>query len=187
MQERNAHDWIKADKPEGQNGRAKAFKEQYENAAEALARIQVIVFFLVNELGMNECLEILTSCRRQRSFIKAMEINLRKCKVEDEWVRPLQSTLTNLRGRFSYLHDIVIPEIIRMTDIYPYFRQKGFEVLDDYADDYFRKKKNKIMQRKVVMRLRDDISTWKKENSNEIVDYMESIAAERGNRMRRKA
>lgn len=186
MQTRSASDWLKAKKKEGKSGRSKYFLERFEEVSAELARIQVAVFFLVNELGLTECMEILASCRRQRSFLMAMEINLKKYVVDEEWSPAIQATLTNLRGRLVYLHDIVIPETIRMTDIFPYFREVGFAKLDEYAENYCTTKKAWGNQGKIVSRLRDEITAWKKAHTRDIADYMESIAAERGKMLKHR-
>lgn len=163
--------WLNAKKPEGQNEASRRFLKQVEEIDRGFAMNQEIVYFLVEHLNMYECRSLLRSGRKSRNLIKALISNLEEYAVTDEWEPALRKMVEDLRERYDYVHDNVIPESIRMTNFYPYFQEVGFSKLDDFAERHHADWKNK----RITQEFLEEITAWKKAHSNEIVDHMEAV------------
>lgn len=114
--------WLKVRKPEGQNEASRYFLRQAGEIDREFAKNQEIIYFLIEHVGLYEFRSLLRSGKKSRKLIKVLISTLEEYGVTDEWEPVLRKTVEDLRERYGYVHDSIIPESIRMTNIYPYFR-----------------------------------------------------------------
>lgn len=161
-------------KPEGMNKRSARFFREYKALEKMFSRNLIILYFLITRLDMKECYQMFVSSRKQKQFIIAVKLNLKKYAVEEKWEKDFERDVANHKRRCQHVLRI-IQENIRMTSLYPYFQTVGFERLNDFSVKYAEGEDDAATQ------LEQEIQEWNEEHSRAIEAYMASIKEERAN------
>ena len=167
------------DRPEGMNKRGKKYFLEYKTVEKEFGRNNVILYFLITRLGMNECYSMLSSGRKQKSYIRAVKVQLKEYAVTEEWEKDFERDLNSLKRRCRHVFRI-IQENIRMTEQYLYFQTIGFDRLTDFSVAYAKGEDEAADQ------LEKEIAEWNDAHRDAIDRYMESIKEERDNMIRHR-
>lgn len=173
-------DWLHAERQEGMNQRSARYFLELKEIRQEFGRNNAILFFLIKEMGMKELNSLLGSHVKQKKLVGAVMTDLKQYAMTEDWEKVFNREIRNLRERTRYVFAIIKANI-KLTEIYPYFDQVGFERLmdfsikhndgDDNADD----------------ELREEILAWNAEHQDEIKAHMEATAEERENLIRHRA
>lgn len=169
---KRANDWLNLTTRETGATKANIYLlREYKEMDREFTRILVIAYFLMVDKGMDELHSLFSSAKKQRGFIRAVIIDLKKYKVDSQWEVVLDRDLEKLFQRVNYIYKI-IRENVRLTDAYPYFKAVGFSRLIDFSitvlDDPHEENE----------KLLEEIGEWNRTHREEVDEYMESIADE---------
>lgn len=161
-------------RPKGMNQRGGKYYLEFKQIKHAeIGRNNVMLFFLINTMGMNECRMMLQSGRKQRDFCIAVMAQLKEYQVQQKYEKTFDEDVKMLHKRSEHVKKI-ISENIRLTELWPYFSAIGFQRLEDFASGY-----SKINnEQDAASQLKADIEEWNAEHQEEIKRHMESVAEE---------
>lgn len=142
--------------------------KQYERE---FSRIIIICYFLLKECKMGDVRQMFFSAKKQKEFIYAVKYDLKKYIVTDEWQKVFQRDFQKLRNRLDHVFRI-IQENIRLTDMYPYFQDVGFDRLIDFSIEY--PKDNDAC----ASQLLSEISDWKAKHPDEVEAHLQKVQPE---------
>lgn len=171
----NVNRWLNdKDRVEGMNKRSAKYFREYKQAEREKGRNIVILYYLITRYNLTGCYSMFGSERKQKKYIQAVKMSLKEYSLEQRWERDFDKDLTNLKKRTDFVFRI-IQENIRMTELYPFFREVGFDRLADFGVKYAKGDEEAADQ------LAAEISKWNAEHFGEVQSYMESIAEEKAN------
>lgn len=142
--------------------------KQYERE---FSRIIIICYFLMARCNITDVRQMFVSAKRQKDLILAIRIDLKKYEVTQEWYKVFQYTFDSFRRRLDHVFRI-IQENIRLTDMYPYFQDVGFDRLIDFSIDY--PKDNDACAEQLL----SEISDWNAKHPDEVEAHLQKVQPE---------
>lgn len=174
-------DWLEsADRPEGMNQTGKKFFLELKDIDKRMARNNTILYFLLMEYGMQEMRTMMISTSRVRSLIYKIMVQLKGWKDDDgdehpghavmpEWISVFQKNIDSFSRRADYVFAIIKKDL-EETELYPYFREVGFDRLVDFGVRYPKDKDEQARQ------LKEEIEQWNAEHQDEVDAHMAVMA-----------
>lgn len=158
------------DRPLGTNTQNLIRLRAIKQLSKLLGRNSAVAYFLICEYGMKELHTLLVSCTKQRRLCEAVIVDLKKYIVEPEWRPAFDLFEDNIEKRANHCFRI-IQEVIRLTELHPYFSEVGYEDLLDFT-------KRTIGDNSRDQMLKEAIAKYAEENPEKIAAYMRSIEHE---------
>ena len=174
-------DWFECpDRPEGMNQTAKKFFLELKDIDKRMARNNTILYFLLMEYDMQEMRTMMISTSRVRALIYKIMVQLKGWKDDDgtehqghavmpEWIQVFRKNIDSFSRRADYVFTI-IQKNLEETELYPYFREVGFDRLVDFGVRYPKDKDDQARQ------LKEEIEQWNAEHQEEIDAHMAVMA-----------
>lgn len=181
------NDWIDdPDRPEGMNQAAGFFYRELKDVDKHLARNNTILWFLLTEYGMTDMRQMMISTSRMRGLVYKLMIQLKGYRDDDgkeylghavtqEYVPAFKRDIANMRNRVEHVF-FIIKKDLEETELYPYFREVGFDRLIDFGVKYPKDNKEQVGQ------LKSEVEEWNAEHRDEVDAHMSEMAERIQNR-----
>lgn len=174
------NDWTKEDRQEGMNRRSARYFLEFKEISQEFSRNNAILYFLIKQMGMTELSGIFGSHIKQKRLVRAVMADLKQYAMTEDWEKAFDLDIRMLRERTRYVFAIIKANI-KLTELYPYFEQVGFDKLMDFSVKY------NDGDDEAADALREEIEKWNAEHQDEIKAHMDATAEERENLIRYRA
>lgn len=172
FESRTVNNWMDEPKrPEGMNRRGKEYFLEVKQLDKEFARNNILLFFFVTRYGMGDLRTMMRSGKRQRELIYSLMKDLKKYAVTEEWDKVFRREINNLDKRCKHVF-FILKDNIRLTELYPYFQETGFDRLVDFGVRYANADDSAADQ------LEKEIAEWRAGHEKEIAEHMASVAGE---------
>lgn len=176
---KSTNTWMNlVERPETNKASLRYFRE-YKQCQTELGRNQTILFFLVVKLGIEDLRTVFESGRKQKTYIRAMKESLKRHGVTQEWYSVFDKDIEGLHRRCDHVL-LIIKANLKLTPLYPYFENGGFDRLMEYGNRAFE-------EETASAALEEEINTWNAEHADLIAKHMEDTEEERQNLMKHRA
>lgn len=176
---RRINDWLVMKKNPIGNPRNIEYIRELNQLFREFKRIAIITYMLKTRFGIEDVQSMLSSATKQRDFVYAVKLQVKEYGVDPEWDRVFDHDIDSMKRRVAYVFR-VMADIIKLTELYPYFRAVGFERLVDYGFQYPNEsdKATEVLAR--------EIAEYNKKHPEEVAEHMRSTQAERDARDRHR-
>jgi len=128
--------WMKDNKvPKGATKANARYLLELREMLDVYAKNNSMLYFLVTKLGLESCRTLLNSSIKQKMMIVAADKHLLKYAVTSEWVPVFKRNIDALKKRCGYIGTI-IKENIWLTEYYPYFDSRDFDILLEFDKEF---------------------------------------------------
>ena len=118
-----------------------------------------MLYFMLAVMKIEYVRSMFYSCKRSKEYIIAMVLNIKEKRITNKYVKHFENDVMRARDRLETI-DKIIKEDLFLTEYYPYFMEKGFDILKDFENDGSGKE-----QLQVIV---DDFENWKIDNKEKL-------------------
>lgn len=169
---RNIRNWLSDDKRSKElTHKNTEYLREFKQLHREFRRLSVITFTLIKRFEMTDLYALFVSIEKQKSFIGKVITDLKEYGVEPKWDSVFIRDIRSVRNRIQYVFRILI-ENLRLTEMYPYLKDVGFDRLIDFSIKYPEDEEACASQ------LMGEVREYNEAHPEEIERYMESVQGE---------
>ena len=157
---KNAKEWLNDKKlPKGMSEHNVVYLREYKDLLDEYKKYTVMLYFMLSVMKIEYARRMFYSCKRSKEYIIAMVLNMKEKRITNKYVKHFENDVMRARDRLETI-DKIIKEDLFLTEYYPYFMEKGFDILKDFENDGSGKE-----QLQVIV---DDFEHWKIDNKEKL-------------------
>ena len=135
------------------------------------AQLATANYFGLVKLGIENCRVMMESSKKTSDFIFFIICQLKKYKLEGDWIKVFDRNIKRLNIRVEYLRKI-FKENLKYTKYYPFFEENGYTFFTEFKTVYNDDNTTPLDY------LICELDEYEKFNTQKINDYLESIKDE---------
>lgn len=135
------------------------YLREYKDILAEYKKYSAMLFFILVVMKIDMVRQMFNSCNNTKKYIYKVICELKEKMVTNDYVPHFNVNIERLRKRLETI-DKIIKEDLFLTEYYPYFMEKGFDILKDFENDGSGKE-----QLQVIV---DDFEHWKIDNKEKL-------------------
>ena len=135
------------------------YLREYKDILAEYKKYSAMLFFILVVMKIDMVRQMFNSCNNTKKYIYKVICELKEKMVTNDYVPHFNVNIERLRKRLETM-DRIIKEDLYLTEWYPYFMEKGFDVLSDFENNG-----NTVEQLQPIL---DDFEQWKIDNKDKL-------------------
>ena len=135
------------------------YLREYKDILAEYKKYSTMLFFILVVMKIDMVRQMFNSCNNTKKYIYKVICELKEKMVTNDYVPHFNVNIERLRKRLETM-DKIIKEDLYLTEWYPYFMEKGFDVLSDFENNG-----NTVEQLQPIL---DDFEQWKIDNKDKL-------------------
>ena len=135
------------------------YLREYKDILAEYKKYSTMLFFMLTVMKIDMVRQMFNSINKTKKYIFKIICELKEKMVTNDYVAHFNSNIERLRNRLETI-DRIIKEDLFLTEYYPYFVEKGFDIFKDFENNG-----NTVEQLQPIL---DDFEQWKIDNKDKL-------------------